>query len=91
VHDEIDLKFGYYKLAHDSGPAGHNGIKSIIEHLGGQDFNRLRIGVESRQSRNEIPTETFVLQNFSKEERKTLQSDVLPKVEEEINSFINHK
>lgn len=91
VHDEIDLKFGYYKLAQDSGPAGHNGVKSIIEHLGSQNFARIRVGIESRQSRHESPTEDFVLQPFTKPELTQLDSEVFPKISEEIEKFINNK
>lgn len=88
IHDEIDLKFGFYKIAFDSRPAGHNGVKNIIEHLGTQEFHRIRIGVESRLSRHESPTDEFVLRDFSKEELDILETDVLPKINREIESFI---
>lgn len=88
IHDEIDLKFGFYKVAFDSRPAGHNGVKNIIEQLDTQEFHRIRIGVESRLSRHESPTDQFVLQNFSPNELATLSQTVLPKIEEEITTFI---
>lgn len=88
VHDEVDLKFGYYKLAFDSRPAGHNGVKNIVEHLGTQAFHRIRIGVESRLSRFDSSTDAFVLQNFSDEELQMLENNVLPKVNKEIEEFI---
>lgn len=91
IHDEIDLKFGYYKLAHDSSHAGHNGVKSIINELGTQNFSRIRVGIESRQSRLESPTDQYVLQNFSKEELQILKSDLFPKIETEIQNFIGTK
>ncbi len=70
LHDEIDLPLGTLKFTEDSSAAGHNGVKSLIDELGTQAFRRIRIGVESRQSREEMPTEKFVLQNFSEEELK---------------------
>lgn len=88
IHDEVDLKFGYHKMANDSGHAGHNGVKSIIEHIGTQDFTRIRIGIETRQSKLESPTEDFVLKNFSKEQIEFLEKNVFPKVSKEINEFI---
>lgn len=91
IHDEIDLKFGFYKLAHDSSAAGHNGVADIIEHLGSQNFSRLRVGIESRTSRNEMPTEDFVLQNFSKAELENLRMNILPDIAEEIGKFIHKK
>lgn len=91
IHDEIDLKFGYYKLAHDSSPAGHNGVKSIIDNLGTQEFSRLRIGIETRANRQEMPTDDFVLQNFSKDEIKILNNELFPKINDEIETFIGIK
>jgi PTH1 family peptidyl-tRNA hydrolase len=45
VHDELDLPFGRLQLKKGGGVAGHNGLKSLLQHLGGGDFLRLRIGV----------------------------------------------
>lgn len=88
VHDEIDLKFGYIKPAFDSSPAGHNGIKSIIENLGTQEFHRLRIGIETRASRNEKPTDSFVLENFTPTEAHELVTNVFPNTDEMIAHFL---
>lgn len=45
VHDELDLETGRLKLKQGGGMAGHNGLKSIMQHVGTTDFARLRIGV----------------------------------------------
>ncbi len=45
VHDEIDLDFGILRLKNGGGHGGHNGLRSIIEQLGGNGFARLRMGV----------------------------------------------
>ncbi len=45
VHDELDLEPGRLKLKLGGGLAGHNGLRSIRDHLGSADFARLRIGV----------------------------------------------
>ncbi len=45
VHDELDLDVGRLKLKQGGGMAGHNGLKSITQHVGTTDFARLRIGV----------------------------------------------
>jgi len=45
VHDEIDLEFGIVRLKNGGGHGGHNGLRSIIEQLGGDGFSRLRVGV----------------------------------------------
>lgn len=86
VHDDLDLKVGDYKLQFDRGPAGHNGIKSIIENLGTQAFHRIRIGID--KSQNNIPVEDYVLQPFSKQDLDIIDS-ITPKIFDEINKIIN--
>jgi peptidyl-tRNA hydrolase, PTH1 family len=44
-HDELDLPFGACRLAQNRGAGGHNGVRSLMDHLGGRDFIRFRIGV----------------------------------------------
>ena len=45
IHDDVDLPFGDIKISKNRGAGGHNGVKSIIDTLGTQDFTRIRIGV----------------------------------------------
>jgi len=45
LHDEIDLPVGAFRVVHDRGAGGHNGVTSIIQTLGTQAFARIRIGV----------------------------------------------
>jgi PTH1 family peptidyl-tRNA hydrolase len=45
IHDELDLDVGTLKLKSGGGFAGHNGLKSMRQHLGTADFARVRIGV----------------------------------------------
>ena len=88
VHDDVDLPFGDIRVTNSSSSAGHNGVQSIIDNLGTQDFQRVRIGVETRPSRESTSTDAFVLQNFTEDELVKLKSDVLPKVKQEIEKFI---
>jgi len=78
VHDELDLPIGEIKLSKDSGSAGHNGIKSIIQETGTQNFTRVRIGIKLKTVR--VPhsdnAKDFVLKKFSKEEEQTLKQVV---------------
>ncbi|MCA9344311.1 aminoacyl-tRNA hydrolase [Candidatus Saccharibacteria bacterium] len=67
IHDELDIDFGTIKTGTGGGAAGHNGIKSVISHIG-SDFNRIRIGINSpHRVKNE--EKDFVLKDFSKEEQ----------------------
>ena len=89
VHDEVDLPFNTIKLAVGSSAAGHNGVQSIIDNLGTQEFQRIRIGVETRATRAELPTDAFVLQNFTDDELRALDQEIFPKIKAEIEKFIS--
>ena len=70
VHDEIDLGFGTMGLKKGGSLAGHNGLKSVGQMLGGQNFKRLRIGI-SRPQDGEVSR--WVLSPFSKHESADLE------------------
>jgi len=86
IHDDLDLEFGNFKLKKNSGPGGHNGIKSIINRLNSQDFARLKIGISNNKK---IDTKDYVLGNFSKNEQQELLNNQ-PKYNEIIDSFIKN-
>lgn len=71
IHDEIEVPFGSVRVHRNRGPGGHNGLKSLNEHLGTQDFARLRLGV-GRSSNPQIDVAAHVLQNFSESEQSEL-------------------
>ena len=71
VHDEVDIPFGAIKIQRDRSAGGHNGLKSIHQVLGTQDYMRLRLGV-GRSPIPQIDTATHVLQNFNDEEAAKL-------------------
>jgi len=86
IHDDLDLPVGEYRLQFDRGPAGHNGIKSIIENINTQQFNRLRIGIG--KSQNNIPVEDYVLQPFSKEENDII-TNLIPEIFKKIDDLLS--
>ena len=45
IHDDLDLALGRIRLAQRGGAGGHRGVTSIMEHLGDQDFARLKLGI----------------------------------------------
>ena len=71
VYDDLSLELGKIRFRANGSDGGHNGIKSVIQHLGTQNVARLKIGIGPQPN---IPSEVFVLQNFSKEELDTLKS-----------------
>lgn len=66
LYDDLDLPVGRIRLRQKGSAGGHNGIKSTIAHLGGQEFNRIRIGIGRPVGR--IPVTDYVLGRFSNEE-----------------------
>lgn len=88
LHDDVDLPLGAVKFTADSSAAGHKGVQSIINALGTQNFRRIRIGVETRPDKTIPPTDDFVLQNFSSDERATLGDKVWPAVREALTAFL---
>ncbi len=64
VHDEVDLDLGRLQARIGGGLAGHNGLRSLGQHLGSQDFLRLRIGVGRPERGDPRPVADWVLSPF---------------------------
>lgn len=70
IYDDMDLPVGRLRIRLSGSAGGHNGMKSIIAHLGSQEFPRLRIGIG--KSDGEKDTINHVLGKFAPEEFKTI-------------------
>ncbi len=71
VFDDISLPVGKMRIRKNGSAGGHNGIKSIIAHLGTQDFPRVKIGVGEKPHK-EMDLADWVLSRFGQEEQKVL-------------------
>jgi PTH1 family peptidyl-tRNA hydrolase len=71
LHDEIELSAGLIKHKFGGGHKGHNGLRSIIQHIGSSDYHRIRIGV-GRPDDSNISVADHVLSDFSKDEHENL-------------------
>jgi len=78
VHDEIDLEFGRLQVKQGGGDAGHNGLRSIRQHLGGETV-RVRFGVGRPPEQWEGAD--WVLAKFSAEEEQELK-ELIPQAAE---------
>jgi PTH1 family peptidyl-tRNA hydrolase len=68
VHDDVDLEPGRLQARRGGGLAGHNGLRSLAQHLGSQDFLRLRIGVGRPGRGDRRSVSDWVLSAFEAEE-----------------------
>ncbi|WP_417464773.1 aminoacyl-tRNA hydrolase [Kordiimonas sp.] len=80
-YDELDLAFGKVKVKIGGGAAGHNGIRSITDHIGA-DFTRVRIGIGHPGDKALV--HNHVLGNFAKAEQDQLD-DVLRAITSEVS------
>ncbi len=72
VYDDVDLPFGSLRLRAQGGSGGHKGMKSIVAHLGGEEFPRLRIGIGGE--RLPVDLSEYVLHTFTADERVELDA-----------------
>ncbi|MCI5051061.1 MAG: aminoacyl-tRNA hydrolase [Candidatus Pacebacteria bacterium] len=87
IYDDIDLPFGVIKIGYDRGDGGHNGVKSITNHLGSKKSIRIRIGISRKLDDGRL-IKPNVLGNFSPDEITEIQNSYAPKVERIIKSLV---
>lgn len=73
VHDDVDLPLGKIKISIDKGSAGHKGVESIMENVGGKNFVRIRVGVGKNERK---PTDKFVLLPLTLWEENKLKGSI---------------
>ena len=87
IMDEVELPFGRLRVRKQGGSAGHNGMKSIIQHLNSKEFARLRIGIGTEYAKKDMSK--FVLSNFSRNEQQELDL-IVGKSVDVVHSFIRY-
>ena len=86
VYDDLALELGRLRFRANGSDGGHNGIKSIIKHVGTSSFDRLKVGIGPQPP---IPSESFVLQNFSKEQSELLK-EVLSRSVDAVEYYLTN-
>ncbi|WP_203364449.1 aminoacyl-tRNA hydrolase [Bacillus sp. REN10] len=71
IYDDLDLPVGKIRLRQKGSAGGHNGIKSTIAHMGTQEFNRIRIGIDRPKGPMKVPD--YVLGRFTAEEQESMK------------------
>ncbi len=74
IHDELDLPLGAVRVKTGGGHGGHNGLRSLIEHLGSADFIRVRVGIGKPEPR--MDAADYVLSPFLASERQAADEAV---------------
>lgn len=89
VSDDLDLPLGRIRIREQGSSGGHNGLKSIDQALGTENYGHIRVGIASNESEllntagHELDAATYVLQNFS-----TNEQDLLLRVIEKTSECI---
>lgn len=79
IHDDLDLETGTFKLHFGKGPKIHNGLLSLYQQLGTDQFWHVRVGVDSRQGDRSSSGREYVLRPFSPNEKVVLDQ-VVPEI-----------
>lgn len=87
LYDDIDLPFGHIKISFDRGDGGHNGVKSIIEHLGSRECIRVRIGISELLEGGRL-IKPNVLGRFSEQQLDHIKNIITPQIEKIIHVMV---
>ncbi len=87
IHDDIDMKLGKIKIKKKSGHGGHNGVKSIIEHIGSEKFIKIKIGIDRPSTKELIPD--YVLGKFTLNEKKIIKNTIKKVADLTVKLFFN--
>jgi PTH1 family peptidyl-tRNA hydrolase len=86
ISDDLDLPLGTVRVRAGGSSGGHNGLKSIIEHLGTQEFPRVRVGIAGTE-RAVVPADSYVLEPFAAEEREPIAKAIEDAADAVVNEI----
>jgi peptidyl-tRNA hydrolase, PTH1 family len=78
IYDDLDLPLGTVRIREKGSAGTHNGMKSIVQELGTEEFGRIRLGIEARgeTSPKQQDTSSYVLSDFTKEEEPIMEKAI---------------
>jgi PTH1 family peptidyl-tRNA hydrolase len=89
IHDDLDLPSGKIRIRQGGSSAGHRGVMSIADSLGGSDFIRIRVGIGRPDVTEDKDAEVvdYVLGDLTPDEEKTF-AEVIPRVSDAVQSLL---
>lgn len=85
IFDDLDLPTGKIRLREKGGHGGHNGIRSLIQHLATKEFKRIRIGIG--RPIEQMAVVDYVLQKFSKQELRDI-ADAIDNTAKAVETYV---
>jgi len=76
IHDDLDVPIGQFKIQFGTGPKVHNGLLSLYQAIGTEQFWHVRVGVDGRMGTRHQAGQDYVLASFSSEERKLMDETI---------------
>ncbi len=70
IYDDLDIPIGKYKLVFGSGPKIHNGVNSVVQSLGTDQFWHVRVGIDGRNGDRSQPSDAYVLSGIVDAEKE---------------------
>ncbi|MBP7554122.1 MAG: aminoacyl-tRNA hydrolase, partial [Spirochaetes bacterium] len=87
IYDDVALPFSAIRVRERGSEGGHNGLKSITQNLGTNDYARIRIGVGAPVSSEHL--KNYVLGDFYDEDLAALKTEIFPKVEDALKLVVS--
>ena len=81
ISDDLDMPFGKIKIKYKGSSGGHNGLKNIEQHLGTNEYRRIKIGISNNKN---VDTKDYVLSKFSLEDKEKIIC-----VQKTLNDILN--
>lgn len=86
IYDDLDMPTGKLRMRLSGSAGGHNGIKSIISHIGTSEFKRIRVGIDRSK---QIKVVDYVLGRFTKDQQEFIEEGI-EKASEAVIDYLDH-
>ncbi|MBC60910.1 MAG: aminoacyl-tRNA hydrolase [Zetaproteobacteria bacterium] len=89
-YDDIDMEKGKVRFRANGGHGGHNGVRSLIQELGSDEFSRVKVGVGRPSSESKQSVSSWVLDDFVEQDLSELKETIFPQTLLKLDKFLNN-